>query len=224
MGYPSYLNKFFNQVKLVIAHYGIVHNNDITYFSREGYMWTYYITASFGRIYIHVDTQMMNGTIEFDRLFKSVEHCIEYEYFVINHPPFKKQFEAFLKDKEIFNAMVTDHFVDDPLIRTYGSLLEMLDVSLVLTVSADNEVVDEDSFIIRYNKSMSWTKIRIFDRTYHIVFEKTYDFNYENSNLVYDGDYKELHQAITEAYHLNELDFPFTGFKDLAQLTLMKIY
>lgn len=223
MGYPSYLNKFFNQVKLVIAHYGIIHNDDITFLSRNRYLWTYYISASFGKIYIHVDTQMMNGTIEFDKLFKSVEHSIEYEYFAINHTSFKKQFEAFFKDKEIFNAMVTDHFVDDPLIRNYGSLLEMLDVSLVLKVSADNDVID-DSFIIRYNKPMSWSKIRIFDRTYHVVFEKTYDFNYVDGKIVYDGDYKELHQAITEAYNLNDPYLTFTEFKDLAQLTIMKIY
>lgn len=224
MGYPSYLNNFFNRVNLVIAHYGIAHNNDVTYLSRERYMWTFFITSSFGRIYINVDTQMMNGTIQFDKLFSFVHNVIEYEEFSLKIPSLKKQFEAFSRDKEIFNAVVTDDFVDGSNRRTYGHLLDILDVSLVLKVSADDKEIDGGIFIIRYNKPMMWTKIRMLDTSEAIPFEKTYDFNYFDGQLVYDGDYKQLHQTILEAYHLNDLDLGFTGFKDLAQLTLMKIY
>lgn len=224
MGYPSYLNNFFNRVKLVIAHYGIAHNNDVTYLSRERYMWTFFITSSFGRIYIKVDTQMMNGTIQFDKLFNFVDDFIEHEKFPLKIPSLKKQFEAFSIDKEIFNAVVTDDFVDDSNRRTYGHLLDILDVSLVFKVSADDTVIDVGSFIIRYTKPMMWTKIRMLDTSEVIPFEKTYDFNYFDGQLVYDGDYKQLHQTILEAYHLNDLDLVFTGFKNLSQLTLMKIY
>jgi hypothetical protein len=171
-----------------------------------------------------VDTQMMYGTIQFDKIFKSVGHCMEYDYFILEYPLLKKQFEFFSKDKEIFNAIVTDLFVDADNRRTYGYLLDMLDVSLVVKVSENDETMDDDNFIIRYNKSMMWTKIRMLDSYDSITFEKTYDFNYFDGKLVYDGDYKQLHQTILEGYDLNKLDSTFTDFKDLAQLTLMKIY
>ena len=224
MGYPSYLNNFFNRVNLVIAHYGIAHNNDVTYLSRERYMWTFFITSSFGRIYINVDTQMMNGNIQFDKLFSFVNDFIEYEEFSLKIPALKKHFEAFSIDKEIFNAVVTDDFVDGSNRRTYGHLLDILDVSLVLQVSADDKEIDVGSFIIRYNKPMMWTKIRMLDKSESIPFEKNYDFHYLDGNLVYDGDYKQLHQFIIEAYNINESDLKSTRFKDLAQLTLMKVY
>lgn len=224
MGYPSYLNNFFNRVKLVIAHYGIAHNNDVTYLSRERQMWTYYITSNFGIIYVKVDTQMMYGSIQFEKIFKSVGHCMAYEDFILKYPLLKKQFEAFSRDKEIFNAVVTDDFVDGSNRRTYGHLLDILDVSLVLQVSADDKEIDVGSFIIRYNKPMMWTKIRMLDKSESIPFEKIYDFHYLNGNLVYDGDYKQLHQFIIEAYNINESDLKSTRFKDLAQLTLMKVY
>jgi hypothetical protein len=224
MGYPSYLNKFFNQVKLVIAHYGISHNNDITYLHSDGYMLTYFITSSFGDIFIHLDSQMMYGTIQFDKFFRSVDDFIEPEDFLLKFPSFKTQFECFSKDKEIFNAVVTDDFVDDYNRRTYGYLLDNLDVSLVLEVSADDKDIDVGNFIIRYNKPMMWTKTRMLDKSESIPFEKTYDFHYLDGSLVFDGDYKRLHQSIMSAYDLNESDLKSICFKDLAQLTLMKIY
>lgn len=224
MEYPSYLNKFFNQVKLVIAHYGIVHDDDVTYFSRDRYIWTFFITSSFGRIYINVDTQMMYGTIQFDKIFRSVDNFIEPEFFLLKNPSFKKQFECFSKDKEIFNAVITDDFVDEYNRITYGYLLDRLDVSLVLKLSADDKYIDVGSFIIRYNKPMMWTKTRMLDKSEYIPFEKNYDFHYLDGNIVFDGDYKRLHQSIMDAYDLNELDFKSTSFKSLAQLTLMKVY
>lgn len=224
MGYPSYLNNFFNRVKLVIAHYGIPHNNDITYLTRERHVWTYSITSNFGIIYVQVDTQMMTGTIQFDKVFSFVDNFIEYEEFSLKIPFFKNQFEAFSRDKEIFNAVVTDDFVDGSSRRTYGYLLDILEVSLVLQVSADDKEIDVGSFIIRYNKPMMWTKIRMLDKSESIPFEKNYDFHYLDGNLIYDGDYKQLHQFIIEAYNINESDLKSTRFKDLAQLTLMKVY
>lgn len=224
MGYPSYLNKFFNQVKLVLAHYGIVHEDDFTYYCSERFMATYFITASFGRIYIEVDTQMMYGTIQFDKLFSFVDNFIEYEDFSLKMPLLKKQFEAFLKDKEIFNAVVTYVFVGNSNRRTYGCLLDILDVSLVLKVSAEDTYIDVGSFTIRYNKPMMWTQTRMLDKSETIPFEKNYDFNYLDGLIVYDGDYKQLHQSIMTAYDLNETDLKSICFKDLAQLTLMKIY
>jgi hypothetical protein len=224
MGYPSYLNKFFNQVKLVLAHYGIVHDDDVTYFDRERYMVTYFITASFGKIYIEVDTQMMNGTIQFDKIFNLVDNFIEYKDFSLKIPSLKKHFEAFLKDKEIFNAVVTDKFAGNSNRRTYGFLLDILDVSLIFKVSADDKDIDVGSFTIRYNKPMMWTQTRMLDKSETIPFEKNYDFNYLDGLIVYDGDYKLLHQSIMDAYDLNEADSKSICFKDLAQLTLMKIY
>lgn len=224
MGYPSYLNKFFNRVKLVIEHYGIDHNDDITYLTSERQMWTYSITAKFGTIYVQVDTQMMYGTIHFDKIFKSVDHCMAYDDFILKYPLLKKQFESFFKDKDIFTAAVVELSVDSYNRKTYGYLLDMLDASLIVKVSEDDDFIDDDSFVIRYNKSMMWTKIRMLDKADCIVFEKTYNFNYLDGRIVYDGDYKQFHQSIIKAYHLNDLDLAFTEFKDLAQLTLMKIY
>lgn len=93
-----------------------------------------------------------------------------------------------------------------------------------MQVSADDKEIDVGSFIIRYNKPMMWTKIRMLDKSESIPFEKNYDFHYLDGNLIYDGDYKQLHQFIIEAYNINESDLKSTRFKDLAQLTLMKVY
>lgn len=220
MGYPRYLENFFNRVKLVISHYGISHNNDITYLDSDRYI----LTSSFGDIFIYLDPQMMYGNIQFDKLFRSVDNLIEPKDFLLNFPSLKKQFECFSKDKEIFNAVVTDDFIDSYDRRIYGYLLDMLDVSLVLEVSADDKDIDVGSFIIRYNKPMMWTKIRMLDKTDTMPFEKIYDFYYIDGSLVLDGDYKRLYQSIMSAYDLNELDAKSICFKDLAQLTLMNVY
>lgn len=132
--------------------------------------------------------------------------------------------QEFNRDKEIFNAFVTQHDDDYTMKKTYGCLLDLLDVSLVLKVSIDDKDIDENSFVIRYHTLQSCSKMLMLDSVYYLQFENSYDFEYVDGKIIYGGDYEDICTTVSEAYHLNDPYCSGTNFKDLAQLTLMKIY
>lgn len=218
------LDNFLNRVKFILSHYGITYNDEIGKFRNKGDNATYYLQTSTGIIFVTVDLTTFQGQIEFNTLFKSSKISINVDEFNLNFPMLQQYYQAFETDKDIFNAFVTQHDNDYTMKRTYGYLLDLLDVSLVFNVSIDDVDINENNFIIRYNTLQSCSKMLMLDEVYYLKFENTYDFNYVNGKLVYDGDYKELHQEVSAAYNLHDSELKFKNFKDLAQLTLMKIY
>jgi hypothetical protein len=220
----SQLDNFLNRVKLILSHYGITYNDEIGKFRNKGDNATYYIQTSTGIIFVTVDLTTFQGQIEFNTLFQSSKLSINVDEFNMKFPMLQQYHQAFETDKEIFNAFVTQHDNDYTMKKTYGYLLDLLDVSLVFNVSIDDVDINENNFIIRYNTLQSCSKMLMLDEVYYLQFENTYDFNYVDGNLVYDGDYKQLHQEVSAAYNLNDPELKFKNFKDLAQLTLMKVY
>jgi len=220
----SQLDNFLNRVKLILSHYGITYNDEIGKFRNKGDNATYYIQTSTGIVFVSVDLNTFQGQIEFNTLFQSSKHSINVDEFNLKFPMSQQYYQAFETDKDIFNAFVTQHDNDYTMKRTYGHLLDLLDVSLVFNVSIDDVDINENNFIIRYNTLQSCSKMLMLDEVYYLQFENTYDFNYVNGKLVYDGDYKQIHQEVSAAYNLNDSELKFKNFKDLAQLTLMKIY
>ena len=218
------LDKFLNKVKLILFNYGITYNDGVGKFLNKGVNSTYYIKASTGIVFITVDLTTFQGQIEFHTLFQSSNISVNIDEFNLKYPMLQQYYQAFKTDKEIFNAFVTQHDNDYTMKRTYGYLLNLLNVSLVLNVSIENFDINENNFIIRYNTLQSCSKMLMLDEVYYLQFENTYDFNYVDGKLVYNGDYKQLHQEVIAAYNLNDSELKSICFKDLAQLTLMKIY
>lgn len=220
----SRLNDFLNRVKLLVSHYGFTYEDDIRKFVRNKDIETYYLHASCGIIFIEVNLNTFEGTLQFNKMFQSIRPKSEVFDFEKGSPILHKYQEAFLKDKEIFNAFVTQHDNDYTFKRTYGFLLDLLDVSLVFKVTAENTMINENDFIIRYHTLQSCSKMLMLEQVSYLQFENNYDFYYKDCKLVYDGDYKQIHQEVSNAYNLNDTELTFKNFKDLAQLTLMKIY
>lgn len=220
----SQLDNFLNRVKFNLSHYGITYKDEIGKFLNKRNKSTYYIQTSTGIVFVSVDLNTFQGEIEFNTLFQSSKHSINVDEFNLKFPILQQYYRAFETDKEIFNSFVTQHDNDYTMKRTYGYLLDLLDVSLVFNVSIDDVDINENNFIIRYNTLQSCSKMLMLDEVYYLQFENTYDFNYVDGKLVYNGDYKQLHQEVIAAYNLNDSEFKFKNFKDLAQLTLMKIY
>jgi hypothetical protein len=220
----SRLDDFLNQVKLIVSHYGITYEGNITRFVKKKDVDTYYMNSSMGIIFIEVNLNSFEGTIQFNKMFQSIRPKSEVFNFETGSPLLQKYQKAFLMDKEIFNAFVTQHDDDYTFKRTYGYLLDLLDVSLVFNVSADDTAINEYDFIIRYHTLQSCSKMLMMDEISYLKYETTYDFYYKDGQLVYDGDYKRIHQEVTKAYNFNDTELMFKDFKDLAQLTLMKIY
>lgn len=220
----SSLQAFLDQVKKVITHYGITYTNDMAKFGQKEDIATYYLNTSSGIIFITVDLITFRGEIQINTLFQSVNPNLSGISFAIVHPTLKKYQQEFNKDKEIFNAFVTQHDDDYTMKKTYGYLLDLLDVSLVLKVSIDDNEVDENSFIIRYHTLQSCSKMLMLDSVYYLQFENTYDFEYADGKIIYGGDYEDSCTTVSDAYHLDDIYCTGTNFKDLAQLTLMKIY
>jgi hypothetical protein len=220
----SRLDDLLNRVRLVMDHYSIAYTNDIKKFVKRKEIETYYLHASFGVVFIEVNLNTFEGTIQFNKMFQSIRPKSEVFDFTTGSPLLNKYQEAFLTDKEIFNAFVTQHDDDYTFKRTYGYLLDLLDVSLVFKVTADDTEINENDFIIRYNTLQSCSKMLMMDKVSYLQFENNYDFNYKDGKLIYDGDYKQIHQEVSNAYNLNDPELTFKDFKDLAQLTLMKIY
>lgn len=220
----SELNTFFDQVKKVIAHYGITYTNEIAKFGQKDSIATYYLQTSSGIIFIHVDMILFTGEIQFNTLFQSSNPKLTDSPFSIDHPLLMKYHQAFSIDKEIFNAFVTQHDNDYTMKKSYGSLLDLMDVSLVLNISIYDKEIDDNSFVIRYHTLQSCSKMLMLDSVYYLKFENTYDFEYSDGKIVYDGDYRDICQTVSDAYNLDDIYCTNTNFKDLAQLTLMKIY
>lgn len=222
----SQLQKFFDKVKAVISHYGITYKDGIGQFGIRNKCdkSVYYMQSSMGLIFITVDLTTFQGEIQFNTLFQSSNPKLTDGAFSIAHPALIKYQQAFNKDKEIFNAFVTQHDDDYTMKKTYGYLLDLLDVSLVLKVSIDDNEVDENSFIIRYHTLQSCSKMLMLDTVYYLQFENTYDFEYADGQIIYGGDYEDICTTVSDAYHLDDIYCKGTNFKDLAQLTLMKIY
>lgn len=220
----SSLQAFLNQVKKVITHYGITYDNEIAKFGQKENIVTYYFQTSSGMIFITVDLTTFKGEIQFNTLFQSSNPKLTDGAFSITHPALIKYQQEFNRDKEIFNAFVTQHDDDYTMKKTYGCLLDLLDVSLVLKVSIDDKEIDENSFVIRYHTLQSCSKMLMLDSVYYLQFENSYDFEYVDGKIIYGGDYEDICTTVSEAYHLNDPYCSGTNFKDLAQLTLMKIY
>lgn len=220
----SRLDDFLNQVKLIVSHYGITYEGNITRFVKKKDVDTYYMNSSMGIIFIEVNLNSFKGIIQFNKMFQSIRPNSEVFNFKTGSPLLHKYQKAFLMDKEIFNAFVTQHDDDYTFKRTYGYLLDLLDVSLVFNVSADDTAINEHDFFIRYHTLQSCSKMLMMDEISYLKYETTYDFYYKDGQLVYDGDYKRIHEEVTKAYNFNDSELMFKDFKDLAQLTLMKIY
>lgn len=222
----SQLTNAFDKVREIILHYGMTIETDIARFRRHKDIDTYYMSCSSGMIFFTVDLNTFDLDIQFNGLFQSVKPNESKFDENKNSPLLIKHYEAFLKDKEIFNAFVTQHDDDYTFKRNYGYLLDLLDVSLVFKINGNDTHFNENDFVIRYHTLQSCSKMLMLEQVSYLQYENTYDFYYKDCNLVYDGDYKQLHNTIIEAYHLDDSknSKTFTNFKDLAQLTLMKIY
>lgn len=221
----SKLEDFFDKVKSIITHYGITFEDTITKFSRVKDIDTYYLDASSGIVFIEVNIKTFEGKIQFNKMFQCIKTKSAPVQFEENNLLLHTFRECYLKDKEIFNAYVTQHDNDWTFERTYGSLLDLMDISLVFNISENTTASStEQNFVIRYHTNQSCSKLLMLDTVSYLSFENKYDFYYEHGKLVYGGDYQELCLTVNDAYHLNDIYCSGANFKDLAQLTLMKIY
>lgn len=212
-----------DQATLIVNHYGIEITSQIAKFGMHENYKKYYAKTTAGIIFIEVNTETFKGKLQFYNLLKTNKTDQPQCSFIDANPVFKKFNDCFLHDCDIFNAFITQHDNSWKGERSYGRLLDLLDVSLVFPLNDNVYDLDTPDFLISYHTNQSCSKLLMLEDVSYLQYENVFEFSYKNFNLQFKGDYEKIYNQITAAYHLKS-DSLVTNFSDLGQLTLMRMY
>lgn len=218
----SRVSDFLAHITTIINQYGVTLNGPIEKFNRKLNIGSYYVTSSIGLILIEINLETFNANIKFLDVFQASKPKEDKIISFDDCPLFYKFQEAFNSDSDIFKAFIAQHDDDWTGKRYFGSLLELLSVSLVLRVTESPiHDIEKHDFVISYHTNQSCSKLWLLNTVLYLQFENLFEFEYSNYTINKTGDYQVLYNKVVDAYDIQQ---EVTNFEDLGKLTLMKLY